>query len=312
MNLEWVTTQKFVELSKEAPTALVAAAGWEPRSTAIIPRASSLTSIQERVALTFEDADDSNSLQHQASFSDSGFRLSPANPDSGDVIAAELDSLLSKDHIRILLDISSMTRVWYGRVVTFLRDRQSKSKEEVRVYFLYFPGRYPRNLIQDVPNEIFQPLRGFGSFGPPQLPICLLLGLGLDSARADSLIHRLEPERAITFTSSLTLDEVEALQDQFRFPVGSVTSFHYKIHDPGSLFVQVESLALGVENNFRIIGCSLGPKLFGLTLMLVAVVRPRLSIWRVSSGRHQKPVAIKARTTDPFVCTTHWISLDDS
>lgn len=303
MRLREVETRHFNSIPR--PAAVIAGSGWEPRATAILNHA--WLDVATRKVLVFDDYENLPASGHnRAAFEEAGFEILPTPGSEESSATRVLTDILASDSQRLLVDISSMTRVWYAAMVRILRD--ADLQREVHVDFAYFPGVYPENAVQDTPNEVCEPVVGFSGLQLPSLPVALLLGLGLDIARADSLIHRIEPKRALAFLPIPNLaDEPRTLRERFRLPVGELDFLRYRVQDPGATFRSFESAVLGFEDDYRVLTSSLGPKLFSLLTFLAACVRPRLSVWRVSSGRHQMPVMVSSRTRDPVICSTRWV-----
>lgn len=305
MRLIGVATNQLKVLKKR-PLLLIAACGYEPRCIALLRSFSGST--LRGVALEFvEHADDSTHGENARQLREAGLTLRRSSGSdrvvAGSVIAEALSPCSGVD---ILVDLSSMTRVWYGEFVRHLRD--STCHEERMVHFMYFPGKYPATALPKLQNEVAEPIPGFVGFEPPDLPIALLAGVGYDREQVDGLVHHLEPKRAVFFSTGPRKASNESREDaeRFKWPVGIAEFVRYNLSDPGGTLHNLEAMAYGLSDGFRVVACSLGPKLFGLLCFLAAALRPELSVWRFSPGMRQAPVYVRAATHEPIVCSTRW------
>ena len=192
---------------------------------------------------------------------------------------------------RVLIDISSMTRAWYGGMVKALS--QLQYPEPITTRFAYTPAEYMPPPPQYPPNEVLRPIPGFSSLSLPDKPTALILGLGHDPERALGLKDHLDPQMTLLFRADPGIDPrygesvLTANRDLIDM-VGRDHLFSYPLGDCVTTYKIVESACRGLLRDWRLVICSLGPKLFGLVSFLLATYYEEISIWRVSAcAKHQ-------------------------
>ncbi|HVF59221.1 MAG TPA: hypothetical protein VNJ70_05350 [Thermoanaerobaculia bacterium] len=208
----------------------------------------------------------------------------------------------------ISVDISSMSRVWYGAIVKELA--LSTRQADVIVDFYYYPRRVLRAVTDEAPAEFTGPVVGFSSVSTPNRPIALMLGIGQDAQRELGLQELVEPSKTIAFypdrAFGYTLDEGRRLFPNASSKPRPYERVQYRLEDPGFVFSVLESIAHGLAEDWRVLFISVGPKLFSLLGFLLHVRRPSVSVWRISAGTRRVPVDVAAATPRLSVLRTYW------
>lgn len=274
----------------------VAASGYESRAL-FVPSRISETSIGRRVALAFEEKKRTGfRLRNDVQLKKLGYALEPAEGNSGKVIQDVVaDVVLSspREEINILVDYSSMTRVWYGGVLGFLRGLPACGKR-VSVYFTYSASIYTRPQAP-MPNEHMGPVPGYSSLIMPDSPTALLIGLGYERERALGLMEYVEPAETYAMYAEPALDPkfVSAVKTSNRDLLNSLGPervFRYPFADLRASANILSSLALGLTTRgYRLILAPLGPKPFMFLSFLFATEHPDVDVWRVSAGASGRP-----------------------
>ena len=289
---------------------ILAASGYEQRATSA-PRAVHRR-VSHRVALAFQENPEALSRpDNDRILRELDYSLEPAAADNDAVperILAEYMSAAATEHA-IVIDISSMTRVWYGALVRRLLEEQRHAR--ITTYFVYVPGRYSAPPEDVTPNEIVAPIDGFASLALPNLPIALVLGLGYEPHRATALRELLDPRlTALMIPKAVSRDRFRAAVYRSNAPLITLASrrwlFEYVLDDPSATFWLLDSIARGLETDFRVVLASLGPKLFGLIALALAARRPLVSVWRASSGRSRSPREVLPDEPRTIVCRMDW------
>lgn len=188
--------------------------------------------------------------------------------------------------LSIAVDISSMPRALLGLILEFFHEHG----QGTRVTFLYCPAWFETSSRQarvDVSLSA-QPVSPFfaGEVRPSHIPIGLVVGLGLESHRADGVREFLEPARVWAFVAQ-GLDErfVEAVLNvnEYFLRGNSAEALRYDIRDIGGAFRILSSLCQGAGKEYRMVLAPSGPKMFALAAMLVGLERSaeRPAVWRV-------------------------------
>jgi hypothetical protein len=299
MQIVSVSESSVAEMNRES-IGVIAACGYESRSSTITDIVSRQVSVRKVIA--FEEADSLFARQrNEVVFRDAGFHVIQSSGGKPGTIFNAVEELLSSATAQrpgIIIDISSMTRVWHGGVVRALM-RSARSAGVT--YFVYIRAKFSPPAKDSSHTEVVAPVEGFASLAPPNLPIALVVGLGYEPERALGLHQLLDPEKTVVMVPRL------GKQDRFftavkrsnadilgRLPKGNV--FEYPVDQPAATFRMLESISIGLAHNYRVVLASLGPKLFGIDCFLLASRHPEFSVWRVSQ---RGPAAIRDSKSDP-------------
>jgi len=202
-----------------------------------------------------------------------------------------------RDSLRVLVDISSMTRQLISAISFFLMENALTFKMEARADFVYsiakfgeIPSKYGP-IVSNGPS-----IRQLAGWSPnASLPCGVVLGIGYEQDLALGLIEDLEASRVWAFRPcghhhnyDLAIDKSNVgLFDEI--PRNNQTL--YSVHDPYTLFAALETLFGLNKRDIRLIVAPFGPKIFTLASSLAALMHyPEIGIWRVSGGTNQEPV----------------------
>ncbi len=241
-----------------------------------------------------------------------GYREVLCNGGSGDdigrTLAEAFDRLPTRRSAHVLVDISSMTRAWYGAIVRSLMAKWHDSS--IVVDFTYTAAQFTLPPSHYPPNRIVAPVVGFTGNALPDKPTALVIGLGYDEDRALGLRHYLDPEHAVLFYAKPASDnryirEIFRVNRSILNDTGKEEIFTYPFWDFGMTFRVLESVCNGLSQRWRVVLCSLGPKTFGLCCFLVASLHRDISIWRVSADWHATPFDHKP-VGEPTLLRTGW------
>jgi hypothetical protein len=209
---------------------------------------------------------------------------------------------------RLLVDISCMTRAWYGEIVHALLSRTVS--QELIVDFTYTLAEFVPPLGEYPPNRVAGPVPGFVGMALPDKPTTLGIGLGYHRDRAIGLKDYLDPKLTVLFYSDPALEpkyveSVRITNEQILNEVSENNVIAYPVSDCVMTFSILNSFCEGMMKTSRVVLCSLGPKIFGLCCFLVAAVHRDISIWRVGAGDHETPFDHKPTGT-PLLLETLW------
>jgi hypothetical protein len=247
-----------------------------------------------------------------------GYALVPCGGNSvfdvHQAFASVLTSIQERKSPRLLVDISCMTRAWYGEIVHMLL--MFSAHEELQVDFAYTPSEFVAPPEEYPPNRVAGPVPGFVGMALPDKPTILGIGLGYHRDRAIGLKDYLDPKLTVLFHPNPSFDpryvkSVSATNEQILSEVSLNNIVAYPVNDLVATFSMLNSLCEGLMRNSRVVLCSIGPKTFGLCCFLVATIQRDISIWRVSADAHETPIDHKPRGT-PLVLSTIWNRGDTS
>lgn len=293
---------------------VVAASGYETRARYVAEvLESNKCQLGHRIVLTFYEHDkDCARPENDRTFARLHYR--PVICRGASAEEAEQAFLEGLGHVKrdgpiaVLVDVSSMTRAWYGGIVRTLL--QKVGLPELTVHFAYTPALFVPPSESYPPNRVVAPVSGFVGNTLPDKPTALIIGLGYDRDRALGLRDYLDPQHTILFSANPATDPrfIQCVKDvnaELIDELSDIQHLTYPVGDPVSIFKMIESVSNGLRHDWRVVLCSLGPKTFGLCCFLVASLNRDLSIWRVGADQHEKPTD-HLPGGGPIVFATTW------
>jgi hypothetical protein len=282
---------------------VLAASGYEQRARHLAeligPRRS------RAVALGFTDRKLRSRVANDRVFKRLGYSLLDVEGLDGSTIRGIIHEVVNATHsdLRIVLDYTSMTRVWYATAIETLRDLNSRGTR-VEVFLVYTPSKFspPK---ESTANVEIGPLQGFCRLQLPTHKTALVVGLGYEAHRASGLVDYVEAAETYAFLADPALDPrfvscVERNNSDLLKRLGSEHVIRYPLGDLRATEASLSSLCLGLASSYRIILAPLGPKPFSMICLLFAVKFPVVDVWRVSSGERAN-VYNRAPLGDPVV-----------
>src|SRR5215467_2417384 len=206
---------------------------------------------------------------------------------TAEFVIKEAIAAISADAVRIIVDISSMSRTTMAGVFAAIMGSQ---KMCVDVTFTYAVALFEK------PPRIYPPLVEFGAVdaafgGAPRGAdkfTALILGVGYERGRAIAAYNRVEAEESWILLP-LSRDArynnaVEAANRDLLNLSKKVNALEYDVYDPLFLYEKIRTLALGLRRDHRVVVIPSGPKVCALMTFLVAIdLHPDVSVWRMSS-----------------------------
>lgn len=296
MKLIATRQERWEKLADTRYDFVLTASGYESRATHV---AQQLAPMNEgrRVAVGFVDRPILSRSSNDAFFSQNGFELVLSSGSDGSAVRHEILRAVYECRssvMHILVDFTSMTRVWYGTVLSALREYAENSPARVIITFAYSPSQYAEP--QDPgPNLHMGPVSGFSTLSLPNRKTALILGLGYEPERALGLTEYVEAAEVYAFVASPALDErflnaVLANNDQLIKDLGPEHVLTHPFGDLQATAARLASLVRGLSAlDYRVILAPLGPKPFALICFLLATRYPELDVWRVSQGESEPP-----------------------
>lgn len=188
---------------------------------------------------------------------------------------------------RILVDYSSMSRLWYAGVLNFFR--YNPKFEGVEIDFLYSLGRYQDDYPPLIVNDVLALPVCEGSPAPSD-PSIAVLGLGFDNLSAISVVEQLQAERIYTFyadpgafddyahrTHEQNWELISHAEINLRLPLRQVEKVYMSL---------LELLIDSIEGS-NIYLIPMGPKPHVLASILLASRYPHITCLRASGRRAQ-------------------------
>jgi hypothetical protein len=280
---------------------LVVALGFETRARFVSSQLVSRSNI--RVACGFADRQVHAYETNARWFRAAGFEVSEITDSE---FTEWLRSLLSRidtsargEEIRLVFDISSLSRVRMATIVDSIRSYPWS--REVDVDFLYAPAQFSPPPTVDEPNIHVGPvLPSFAGWTEePDRPAITILGLGYEQDRALGAVEHTQPGQVWTFMPISAIGEYDeflslannALLEGVRLE----NQLSYIVEQPFECFVQLESLVYSCSRRGNTVLFPFGPKLFTICCLLVASIHRNVAVWRVSAGTSGEPLDRIAR-----------------
>lgn len=206
---------------------------------------------------------------------------------AGAIVAEELDSSSAR---RVTVDVSSFPRAYLAAVTGALWDQSRRTDHEIEVTFIYsIPSFSP-------PPDEHGPVVSFGAVHPNFVGspagnrgLATLIGLGYEPELALSAQQVLDP--AVTWLAvprSVDPDfdaEVASANDVLLNVVDGSNIWTYDVESPAATFYELEAIVAGLTREHNVVLVPLGPKLFAVISLLVALVhRSDVGVWRLSAG----------------------------
>ncbi len=295
-----------LRLSGEQPgrwDAMLASCGYERRSRSIPEHKSDL--IRERVACTFPRHRELAYDDNRKFFAGAGWKIRDVDDAQfADFVPEWLESLgTDRKLLRVAIDISSMTRDRMAHVfqaiTTYTGDAQ------LSVDLLYTPAEFsdpPAGTDLTWASGPVTPW--FAGWTPfPNRPIAALVGLGYETDKAVGALEYIEPGRVWIFTPTGEDDRYDSAMEEANPRLledipSRLTGYKverprvpYRVDDPFECCSVLESLVYANARTARPVMVPLGPKIFAACCLAVASLhRPKVAVWRVSSGPYERPV----------------------
>ena len=189
--------------------------------------------------------------------------------------------------IRILVDISCMSRKRMAHTIAALRDCPGSS--QFLVDFVYALAAYTPPGEQVLPNTYVGPITSdfAGWWNEPDRTLSAIVGLGYEQDKALGAVEYLQAQDVWLFQPvSEEPRYTSALAKANGTLLGSTDSRHlfiYRLHDPLESYSKLRSLVLGLLTKHNVVFLPFGPKLFVLYSLLIAADDPDIAVWRVSA-----------------------------
>lgn len=289
MKLSFAKQISPIDLNTQKLDAIILASGYEKRSIFLLDKID-LSIVKYKFALGFNDRKLINRPINDKELSKSGFTILPADGDNQEIIfkyLADLIKQINKREIKILIDYSCMTRVWYGAILYYF-SHFSIDIDSVKLFFSYSFSKFSQPK-EPKPNTYLGPIPGYGNITLPQKNTALILGLGYEPNKAQGLYEYLDAHENYAFYTDPVIDKsfLEAIKTNNRFVFSNFTQnniFNYPINNLTYTDKILTSLVLQLRRDHRVILAPLGPKPFTFLCLLLASRYDDIDVWRVSAG----------------------------
>jgi len=283
----------FPELRAEQFDVLIAASGYETRCIELTSKMSIKKNAQKYVLAFKEKTKDSKRKANDKFFSKAGFHSITVSGEDKKELHVLLDKIFNRSRekeIKIFVDYSSMTKMWYAAILEYLMEKELPI-DKIDIYFGYTPAKYvpPRN-VKHLKNA--SPIMGEETISTSYKPIALVLGLGYEPQRAEFMVKKVQPNKIIILypDPGFEMEYVGLIKKNNQKLVESLPPeniYCYSIRSLESIDSMLTSIALQLRLKYRIIIAPLGPKPFSLLSILLGIRYPDIQIWRASAGKKE-------------------------
>jgi len=275
---------------------IIASCGYESRASYISELL--YNKCKNKYVFSFTDNTDLKiRLENDKKFIDLGFKSISCEGNNANIIVKQIDEFISKNDgtLSILIDYSSMTRVWYGNILIFFRNLNIEDRL-INIFFTYSESEFHLPANKDSTTSHFEPIDGFCNLSIPSFPTALITGLGYEKNKAFGLKDFFDAEQLYLFytqgngftqhvkTMNNELIEMTPIQNIIQFNLNDILLTKNILYE----------LCLNLMKNFRVIIAPCGPKPFTILSLLVASELDSIDVWRISGqdiGEHSNKKA---------------------
>jgi hypothetical protein len=268
-----------------------------------------------KIALAFsEKAKELNRRDNDSFLAEHGFKLIILSGEESldlDQYLKEVGLKNGKDHLYMLVDYSSMTRVWYSGLINFLI-KNSNTCDYLTVHFSYTPAIYnePKKHTPVNINKLLSfPYKKTTDLSKPS---ALIIGLGLEKNRAEFIRKHINPALTILFYADPSND-LKYVEKVFKYnqdlieetEVRNLISF--PLNDLEKTDELLTDYCMNLRIKYNVFIAPVGPKVLSLLALLLASRYPDINVLRVSSGSSSS-VFERIPEGDPLIYAVEFVS----
>ncbi len=285
---------------------LLCASGVEKRGPYFAEKYGSKINAKKRIALAYTDREILMNQKNRSAFIRYGFDLLDSKGETlNEVLSIAKDLLkLPKSEINVLIDYSSMTKIWYGGLLNTLLSTETNKK--INLFYTYTPALHEK-VSEEHPNAYIDILPGYSRLTLPNEKRILLIGLGQEKVRAIGLVEYLEINNGDIFLfhsdnkfNSAIANEVYKKNSDLIKTVSRNRVLKYDINDMKAVESTLMAICYKTNLDNPLSGISLaplGPKPFALICMVVAKKLDNVKVFRIGAGEQGSPAKRYPDTT---------------
>ncbi|MFV0329858.1 MAG: hypothetical protein ACK5KL_08585 [Dysgonomonas sp.] len=287
---------RFTQINKEEVLNIdfhlfIATSGYEKRSISLSEQG--VIKSKTKIVFGFEE-NQNNKIRKQNDkyYKNSNFKYVITSGNTEEAIVEQIKNYIENEcnesYLRIAIDYSSMTRIWYASIIDFFNNYSFKKK--IALYFLYSKAQFTPPPKTENQNFFFEPIKGFSNLSIPNKPTALILGLGYEKRRAFSLKEYFDAEEVYVFLTDENSapefhKEVCSRNKELISKLHSGYIFKYPLNDLSYTRKLLFDLCNQLLIDYRIVIAPCGPKPFTLISLVVASMLPNIDVWRISGNK---------------------------
>jgi len=286
MELDSSIQVSIEQLQKQNFDAFIAVSSYESRSTFLTTQIN-IKSIQNKFVLAFNEKKDLLYRElNDKKYQELGFVFfnAPVGDASGfRNLIDKICDLIGKPSIDILVDYSSMPKIWYSEIINYFNLRED-DLTNINLWFSYSPSEFTRS-ISSVSNKYNDPVKPILQ---SEKPIALLLGLGYEKGRAEEFAKMFNAQKTFAFYANPSVDSryVQEVLDNNKTVLKNIKQeqiLSFPIFDLNSVNESLTQLCIDLRINHQVLLVPVGPKPFTLMCFILSARYPDIKISRVSS-----------------------------
>lgn len=196
--------------------------------------------------------------------------------------------------LRIFVDYSTMTRTWYGHILTWAK--YSKHHPNVVIDLFYSFGNYHKE-FQPLHVRELSSVAGFEGHCAGARRTTALLGLGFDKYATLAVCDQIEPDSIICFVAQESSDDPHARrvlsENQEVIEASGRPGVPLPLGNVGEAFRMMYEQAAFCAADEELVAVPMGPKPHVLASLLLAQVLPRVTCLH-ARGHRADPVPVSA------------------
>ena len=194
-----------------------------------------------------------------------------------------------KNSLNILVDYSCMTKLWYASIINYLI-LQEEDFRKIRLFFSYTPAEFSIRKKIKLPSKVSSLSMGLSKFDPSK-PTALLIGMGIEKGLSRFIYKKIKPEFCCLMYADPAPDEnyVRDVFDNNQEVINLVdvrNLVSYPLNDLEKTDEILTDICLQLRLRYNVILVSVGPKVFSLSCLLLAIRYPDVDVWRVSASQN--------------------------
>lgn len=296
MKINKTVQEDFENIIFKINDVLIVASGYEPRCTHLFNKVQEKGVLPKTFVFSFSNKKNETHRKNDQAYSENNCTVLDIDGDSDTKVKELLKTILFEnelnENLNIYVDISSMTRIWYASILSYLNLLEKKINITVTFFYSISKFMHPQN--SQLHNIHVLPVQDFSNLSIPDKPTALVIGLGYEKNRAFGLRESLDAEELYLFCTdqNSSKDYYAEVLTQNREML-SKTNVNNIIYYPLKDLKYTESLLTDickrVTEKFRIIIAPCGPKLFTLLSFIIATYIEDIDVWRISAGDEAEP-----------------------
>jgi hypothetical protein len=199
-----------------------------------------------------------------------------------------------KDSLRVVVDISSLSRVRIADIISVARRFAGTVK--LIIDFVYSLALFTPPPTGESSNSHVGPVTNdfAGWWSDPDRRLSVVVGVGYEQDKALGAVEYLEAQDIWVFEPRSVIEQYTVALQTANATLMSMTDpnhrFTYRVQDPLDCFSRMQSLVQGLIVTNNVVLLPFGPKLIVLCSLIVAARDKRVAVWRVSAQASEAPV----------------------